>query len=309
VARPPRQLYPSNPVHFFADQMRDLYLVAGQPGQAVVASRMACSRPSLSAFTNARRFPTWDDTQAFVRACDGNEEDVERWRDLWVKVRIVLQKHPELLRQDEPTAGPFPAMPRVVPGSSASLEALSEPVPGLPPDEELKQDTVQITWFDDNEEFYSTAAEHVQLARRRIALTYIRRFPPSHYTTQAAATYFQTVLDWAREPGARSVRRILAISTDEMRQWAVQHLAETREIRNYEARAVPWEIKADSFNLALMDDATVFIAFSGTAFQELSGLKVSSAKLLAHFLDYFNQVWSSGTPLQNYLARPPDSPA
>ena len=96
----------------------------------------------------------------------------------------------------------------------------------------------------------------------------------------------------------------MCIPNEEMREWAIRHLAETRAILNYEARVVPWQVDADNFNLALIDDATTFLAFSGTAFQELSGLQVASQKLTYHFGNYFEQFWSSSTRLDSYLARP-----
>jgi hypothetical protein len=307
VPRRPRQLDPSNPVHVFAARLREFYLAAGKPTQKDLARQIHSSRPSLSAFLNARRFPTWNDAEAFVRVCRGTEEDVQQLRELWAKVRKALEDQPGLLSEPttvQPAAGAVGEIPGVVAGSAASLEALTRPVPGLPSDEEPKQETVTLTWFEDNEEFYSTTAEHVVLARRRILLTYIRQFPPPHYTSHAAASYFQTVLDWAREPGARSVRRIINISNAEMREWAVRHLAETREIRNYEARALNLGLQADLVNMALIDDATTCLLFSGTAFQEVSGLKFDSPRILSHYRGHFEQLWATCVPLDTFLGKP-----
>lgn len=302
MPRRSRELDLSNPVHVFTARLREIYLGAGAPNQTELARKMHVARPSVSAFLNARRFPTWTDAEALIKACGSPDREVERLRAEWIRTRKALEGNPNLLN---PTAarpdGAQAAMSGISPEDIGTLESFSHATSALPFDEP-KQENVTITWFDDNEEFYSTAAERLLVAKRKLLATYIRRHPPSYYTSDAAAKYFQAVLDWAREPGARSVRRILCVPNAEMYEWAIQHEAETREIRNYEVRVVPWQLDADSFNLALMDDSISFIAFSGTAFQDLSGLEAFSEKLNRRFTDYFEQFWAGGTDLRSYLA-------
>ncbi|GLZ16449.1 hypothetical protein Acsp04_66840 [Actinomadura sp. NBRC 104425] len=159
----------------------------------------------------------------------------------------------------------------------------------------------QPAWYLNNEQFYANATERVKVANSRILVTYIRRRPPDYYTSEAAAAYFAAVIEWAKKPGARSVRRIICIPNSEMHAWATRHHEETFGVRNYEVRVVRWDIDADGINMALFDDSTTFLAFSGAASQELSGFRVDSPQFLRYFVGYFEQLWSTARPLEEYL--------
>jgi hypothetical protein len=270
MSSPQRRLDPSVPLERFALELRDLHRMAGKPKQKVLADAMHCSPATVSAILNGHRFPLWEHTLAFVQVCNGDEHE---WRRKWVQA-------------DREING-APSQPEVI-------------IPGAA--------VLRPTWYPDNEQFYRGGAERVRTARSRILVTYIRRHPPEHYTSEAAAEYFATVLDWARRPGARSVRRIIGIPNQEMRKWVRRHYEETRDIRNYDARVIRWELGADGINMALIDDSTAFLAFSGIASQELSGFRVDSPEFVRYFVGYFDQLWACGTPLDSYLAGLGDGP-
>ncbi|MEO3871322.1 helix-turn-helix transcriptional regulator [Nonomuraea sp. B12E4] len=266
-----RRLDPSVPRERFALELQDLHRAAGKPTQQVLATAMHCSHPTVSAILNGHRFPSLEQTRAFVKACRGEESE---WRLKWIQADREINADGMLFTSE--TAIP-------------------------------ESGVVRPAWYLDNEQFYLNAAERVSATRSRILVTYLRRRPPNHYTSDASAEYFEAVLDWARRPGARSVRRIIGISNRETRDWAHQHYQATKDIRNYDARVLRWELDADGINMALFDDATAFLAFSGVASQELSGFRVDSPEFLRYFVGHFDQLWACGTALEQYVSAQDDT--
>ncbi|QYC38181.1 hypothetical protein Nocox_02745 [Nonomuraea coxensis DSM 45129] len=270
---PQRRLDPSVPRERFALELQDLHRAAGKPTQQVLAAAMHCSHATVSAILNGHRFPSWEHTRAFVRACGGEEAE---WRRRWIQADRES-------RSDGVVFTPEPAVP--------------------------ESSVLRPAWYLDNEQFYLNAAERVRATHSRILVTYVRRRPPDHYTSEAAAAYFAAVLDWARRPGARSVRRIIGISNRGMRDWVRRHYEDTKDIRNYDARVIRWELDADGINMALFDDSAAFLAFSGVASQELSGFRVDSVEFLRYFVGYFDQLWACGTALEQYVSTQDDTRA
>ncbi len=86
-----------------------------------------------------------------------------------------------------------------------------------------------------------------------------------------------------------------------MRQWARLHCDETSRIPNYEARVVEWSVKVDALNMAVIDDSTVFLAFSGETEQAMRGLGLRNKDAVTYFNVYYNQMWAAATPLREYL--------
>ncbi|MDQ3786279.1 MAG: helix-turn-helix domain-containing protein, partial [Actinomycetota bacterium] len=99
---PPRSnpLDPTIPVERFALALRDLHRQAGRPKQHVLATAMHCSHATVSAMLNGRRFPSWDQTAAFVTACGG---DRNVWKQRWaqtdreINAEVGTQAHPRPL--------------------------------------------------------------------------------------------------------------------------------------------------------------------------------------------------------------------
>ena len=153
------------------------------------------------------------------------------------------------------------------------------------------------------------AAARVRQARSEIRVTYTRRFPPTQYTTRAAAEYFKAIVDWAAEDtdDERCVRRIIGIPErdgvpdDAMCSWARQHHEDTKSLLTYEASVLRWPAAADGLNMALIDDDVVFLAFSGGPRQKLNGFSVENPTFLSYFAGYFEQLWAVLQPLEDYL--------
>lgn len=156
----------------------------------------------------------------------------------------------------------------------------------------------KFRYYANNAEFYSALSEAVLgSAENQLDLWYVRQTPPTTLAQKAAKRYFENVLRWARENSSRSVRRLICVNSEEMRQWAFVHHAQTRQVLNYEAHIVEWDIKADLLNMAIVDERLVFLAFSGATGQAIRGMSMEDPEAAKYFTDYFNQHWLSSTRL------------
>jgi hypothetical protein len=161
-----------------------------------------------------------------------------------------------------------------------------------------------VQYHIDNDEFYGNLAERVQnTARTRVDVTYFRTVPPSAFAQEKSKQYFRSLLEWAGEDPSRIVRRIIGVHSDSMRTWACQHLAETRDTPNYEARIVEYLGKPDMLNIALIDDRYVYLAFSGPTDQSMSGLDIDDARACQYFSRYYEQNWAIAERLADWVAR------
>ncbi|MFF1484739.1 helix-turn-helix domain-containing protein [Streptomyces sp. NPDC058319] len=269
-----------DPRSAFAFHLRELRRqVPGSITDETIARQAGCSRPTISAVLNARRFPSWEITAGIVRALDG---DVERFRSLWRAKRDIEEGR----RREQTPELPDIGADRLGPGTPLSAR-----------------------WYKNHREFYEAAAAAARQATAEIRTTYIRRYPPTQYTTPAAAAYFETILNWAREPAEdeRSVRRIIGIPGQdgcldpEILKWVRRHHDETGNVLNYEATAMLWSPNADGLNMALIDDNVVFLAFSGGPRQKLNGFSVSDRTFMTYFAAYFDQLWLALKPLSTFL--------
>jgi hypothetical protein len=95
LAMPPRphSLDPVVPVERFALALRDLHREAGRPKQRVLATALHCSHATVSAILNGRRFPSWDQTAAFVEVCGG---EVAAWKGRWAQADRDVNGEPAL---------------------------------------------------------------------------------------------------------------------------------------------------------------------------------------------------------------------
>ncbi|MFI0482806.1 helix-turn-helix domain-containing protein [Actinomadura sp. 9N215] len=268
----PRPLNPSVPVERFALALRRLHRDAGRPKQQVLAAAMHCSHATVSAILNGHRFPSWEQTAAFVRACRG---DVQVWRPRWVDVDREISAE---LSPDH--------------GEEALLRASSSPVQQLTGRHHYKALTAQI-----------------RETQSRILTTYIRVTPPLYFvgftdrdTGDAAEEYFAELGNWLLVEGARSMCRLICLPNREMIEWAREHHERSRDLPNYEVRVVDWQINADPVNLAVFDDTTAFLTFAAGTAQEMTGFRIDDRNLVRDATGYFGRLWSSGIPLADRLA-------
>ncbi|MFB8276940.1 hypothetical protein [Nocardia colli] len=90
MARPDRLLDPSNnPIHAFAAELRQLRAEAGNPKYLQMQRMSGRSRTALSEAAGGDHVPTWETTEAFVRACRG---DVGAWLLKWESVQDQLSR-------------------------------------------------------------------------------------------------------------------------------------------------------------------------------------------------------------------------
>jgi hypothetical protein len=161
-----------------------------------------------------------------------------------------------------------------------------------------------VQYHLDNNEFYGNLTERIMHnARHKLDVTYLRRIPPTAFTQEKSKRYFQSILDWANQEQARCVRRIIAVHGDEMRRWAYSHWQETRKISNYEARVIEYEGKLEMLNIALIDERFVYLAFSGSTNQSMSGLSIDDKRACQYFAHYYDQNWANAEPLEQWASR------
>lgn len=90
----------------FASKLHELRLAAGEPPFREMAAKVHISYTSLSRAAQGKSFPTWETTQAFVRAC-GAETDLETWRAKWdvAHIEIAQEKRRRKEQQRETRSG------------------------------------------------------------------------------------------------------------------------------------------------------------------------------------------------------------
>ncbi|MBF6169109.1 helix-turn-helix domain-containing protein [Streptomyces gardneri] len=85
MPRSERPLDPSSgPIHAFAADLRRLRARAGNPKYLQMARLSGRSRTALSEAAGGDHLPTWETTEAFVKACGG---DVGTWLTKWEQVQ------------------------------------------------------------------------------------------------------------------------------------------------------------------------------------------------------------------------------
>lgn len=73
----------ASPAHAFAHELRKLRTAAGEPSFDAMASRANWSKTQLHAATTGKCMPTWDTTEAFLRACKMPDDKMAEWRQIW----------------------------------------------------------------------------------------------------------------------------------------------------------------------------------------------------------------------------------
>src|ERR671914_1160489 len=84
--------WPANPVSDFAEELRRLRAGAGNPSfrQMAGASR-SISHTTLHEAATGSRFPSWETTREFVRACGADEAE---WRARWERAKQAAATGP-----------------------------------------------------------------------------------------------------------------------------------------------------------------------------------------------------------------------
>lgn len=273
----PRRLDPAIPTERFALTLRELHRDAGKPKQQLLAAAMHVSHATVSAILNGHRFPSWPQTEAFVRACRG---DVRSWRAKWAVADRGINSE-------------------LAPPNSA--EALPE------------MDQASLCRLTGREHFTSLAMQ-VRQTKHRILTTYLRVTPTLYYegftdreTGHAAREYFTEVVEWAAQSGARSVRRVVCLPNTEMIEWARELQERTVSIAKYEVRVLDWQINTDPINIAIFDDVATFLTFAPGTSPGAGGFRIDDREFVQDAVGYFGRLWSSSTRLEEHLLHQPGS--
>jgi hypothetical protein len=279
----------------FAIYLRDLQARYGQPTDKELARRTGWARSTVYELLHGKRLPTWEQARSLLHACaEGDGDKLEpQLRQRW----LVARKEMDALRHGLGGTTLAPSAAGDVREAFSIAQTATTMVP--------------VTWYRDNPEFYLAGAGQVPRTRAEIRVTYVRQYPPTVFTTPASAEYFAAILNWARRHDGkqRSARRIIGIpykgdvADPATLAWLHEHYAETADILNYEANVMPWYTAGDGINMALLDNDTAFLAFSGGGRQKLNGFSVQSSTFVEYFIKHFDQLWSTLEPLDSYIQR------
>ncbi|MER5195958.1 helix-turn-helix domain-containing protein [Streptomyces sp. NPDC002755] len=277
------------PVRRFAAELRRLRITAGEPQVKTIASRAQCSAATVSEVLNGHRLASETVTRRLVAALGG---DWAHWGRLWRTAKTELDD----LKRDAPGA-------HLGPRNSATAPDLSEAFQGA--------SQMEMVCYPNPPVFYKAAADHIRAARSEIRLTYVRLHPPTHWGSTEPASYYEAVLQWARDNSAEcaSVRRIIGVPEAKgvpkatYFEWLRQHQDEVTDLYTYEARVMPWSASCAWYNMGLIDDTVTFLSFSGAGRRQLTGFSVDNPRFLAYFADSFDQAWGALEPLDTYVTR------
>jgi hypothetical protein len=259
----PRRLDPNLPVERFALALRDLHRQAGRPKQRLLAASLHASHATVSAILNGHRFPSWEQTEAFVLACDG---DVRAWMRRWTEADREIDS-------GATTANPAPA-------DLSSLRPLSGA-------DFYRTMLAEVT--EARHRIMTTFLRHRPPA-------YFVGFTDEE-TSRAAAAYFDGVLAWSERPGPRSARRLICTPNAEMRDWAGQFRRETARYAHHEIRVVEWPFATDAVNTAIFDDSVALLAFTAGTAQQLVAFRVDQPDFVRCCVGQFEQLWLESRPL------------
>lgn len=256
----------------FGQAITDLWIRNGRMQIKEIARRSGYSATTVSDVLHGKRLPKREVAQDIVSAFNGDFGEISAlWRDL--------------------------------------SKSIYNSIPVTPSG--VEDDTLVASWYTTNSEFYAACRQSAMLATREIRVTYIRQCPPNEVTSVEAADYFASILDWAAEPGARSVTRVFGVPAQrsaarvKLIKFLQEHLEEKlqRDLRNYKPLVYEYTARADGLNMALFDEEVSFLAVSSGArnAQTLSGIRIDSDRYTRSLIEYFDQLSSGCTELDDYL--------
>ncbi|QKV90751.1 helix-turn-helix domain-containing protein [Streptomyces sp. NA02950] len=277
------------PVRRFAAELRRLRITAGEPQVKTIASRAQCSPATVSEVLNGHRLASETVTRRLVAALGG---DWAHWGQLWRAAKTELDD----LRQDTLGARRDSRTFGTAPDLSEAFRSTSQ---------------MEMVCYPNPPAFFKAAADHIRAARSEVRLTYVRLHPPTQWGSTEPTSYYDTVLQWARDNSAEcaSVRRIIGVPERKgvpratYFEWLRQHQDEVTDLYTYEARVMPWSASCAWYNRGLIDDTVTFLSFSGAGRRQLTGFSVDNPQFLAHFADSFDQAWGALEPLDAYVSR------
>ncbi|MFI9386695.1 hypothetical protein [Kutzneria sp. NPDC052558] len=155
-------------------------------------------------------------------------------------------------------------------------------------------------FFATNEEFYSSARAAVHAARREVRVTYFRQVPPTVLASAESRDYFAEIVAFAHRKG--TVRRIIGVPNQAMADWCVAQAVLVAGNPRYNVRVIETVGQAvEPMSVCLIDDDTMYMAFSGPTDQQLGGIREDAPKLVHFHQNRFDQLWGSGVDLHDFV--------
>jgi hypothetical protein len=156
-------------------------------------------------------------------------------------------------------------------------------------------------FFATNEEFYGSAKDAVHRAKREVRVTYFRCVPPTKLSSEESREYFGEVIEFARKKG--TVRRIIGVSNDALADWCISQADQVSRIPGYNIRVIDTRNQpVEPMSVCLIDDETMFMAFSGPTDQQLGGIREDAPKLVQFHQNRFDQLWAGAVDLLEFAA-------
>ena len=148
-------------------------------------------------------------------------------------------------------------------------------------------------------EFYRALNSAVLSAESSLRLTHIREHPPSAFRMENS--YFSDVEKWALDHPECSVQRVIALNNPAMAQWAESLVETEKNVPNFHARACEWAAAFPMINMAILDEAEVYLALSGENPERTAGLVMIDREVGRYFVDYYENLWHNSLALEKAL--------
>lgn len=158
------------------------------------------------------------------------------------------------------------------------------------------------SFFESAQDFYTTAAESVRRGKREIRATYFRDAPPGEAVGDACERYFEDIVEFARTR-RRTVRRIISVNNKEMVEWCRAQADLDNSIPSYYVRVLDTGAGAvEPMSMVIIDDETIYLAFSGHTHEQLGGVRPRGEKLAQFLRQRFDSHWAVSIPAREFLA-------
>lgn len=191
------------------------------------------------------------------------------------------------------------------------LIALLAIIQTLDPVEEIHSDVrylrsqapeVKVQRFQGSRDFYTVYNGAVRSATATLDLTHIRPHAPARFGPEGD-TSTRLVMDFVENGG--SVRRLIAVRTEEMKAWARELEKASRPHGNYHVSVVEWTSAVPPINMAIVDAKAVFLTVAGTTPDRMNAIGIEDPVIGDYFTAYYEQLYGSAVELSEWLRRNP----
>jgi hypothetical protein len=142
----------------------------------------------------------------------------------------------------------------------------------------------------------------VRNATSKLDLTHIRPDRLGRFGPEAEVSA-RLVMEFVEKGG--SVRRIVAVWNDEMKEWARQLAKDSRLHANYHVCVVDWSAKVPPVNMAIVDANAVFLTVAGSTPDRMNGVGIEDRVIAEYFSAYYEQLYASGAELSEWVRAHP----